>query len=467
MRIGLIGVNHRTAAVDFREKLALAAGEIEAAISVLRRRYPEVECVLLSTCNRTELYTVRPSHEPPTDDDLRHFLADCGGVSNAQLTAASIHHDQDGALHHLFRVSSGLESMVLGEPQILGQVKRAYELAVRCGTVGPVLHLAFQRAIATTKRLRHTTTIGIGRVSVGSVAVDLARQVFADFSDKTIVGLGAGEIAKTTLRHLLGLSPKRLWVSSRRLDRATALAEHLHLTGPGRGARHWEELGELLVEADIVVTSTGAREAIITVERFKPLLRRRRSRPLVLIDIAVPRDVQPQVGGLSNVYLYNIDDLQSVVASNYDQRCEQVERCEDEVASAVTAAMVRIRKQDLGQLVRRLRRRLHDIGADEQRRTAGKLAALPDAPGRQAIQNLFAQHTHRLINKILHLPLSQLDRRDADAPLSFYAAALRRLFRLDDPAQSSAEPSQEPAPVEEPAPAKSPSQKGTGVSTRT
>lgn len=445
MRILLLGLNHRTAPIELREKLAMSDDALGALHGELSRRYPTAEHVVLSTCNRFECYIARPSEDAPAIDELRALLAERTGVPLEQLTAASIHREQEEALRHLFRVGAGLDSMVVGEPQVLGQVKRAYDVAVSHESVGPVLHRVFQEALAAAKRVRTATGIGSGRVSVGSVAVDFARQVFEAFTDKTILGIGAGEMAKTTLRHLLDLRPHRLWLTNRSPQRAVELAGALGLAGDAGGPRHWEELDELLVEADVVLTSTGAAEPIVTVERFKPLARRRRNRPLFIIDMAVPRDVAPEVGAMSNVYLYNIDDLQTVMDAGADQRRDQVAECEAQLNEAVAACMRQVRHRDVGHLIRLLRQRLHDLGELEQQRTQRKLQSVADPETAEAINELLDEHTRRLVNKILHLPLSQLDQKhgEVEVPLGFYAAALRRLFDLDEH-DMPAPPSQRP-----------------------
>lgn len=432
MRLLMLGVNHRTASVEMREKLALATGDTEAMIETLRRDSPGVEAVPVSTCNRTEIYVAKPTHQPPNIDQLRALLAERGGVSPNDLAAMTIHREQDQALRHLFRVACGIDSMVLGETQVLGQVRRAYERATEFGGVGPVLHRAFQQALATAKRVRHETGIDAGRVSVASVAVDFARQIFSDFDDKTVLGIGAGEMAKTTLHRLQELKPRALWVVNRTTERAADLAEALHLTGPAGGVRAWDELEPLLVDADIVLTTTGSREPIVTADGFKPLLKKRRGRPLFIIDLAVPRDVDPAIGAMNNVYLYNIDDLQAVVARTHGQRTQEVDRCETMLTDAVRHCMTQIQSRDMGQLIRQLRSRLNDIGATERDRSLRKLVATQEDINPDALERVLNEHTHRLVNKILHLPLSQLDSDDISAPLGFYAAALRRLFDLDD-----------------------------------
>ncbi len=444
MRVLFTGINHRTAPVELRECFA-SAGDTGSHLEAFRTRFPGCECVIVSTCNRFELYAARPLHGKPKSDDLLTFLSERFGVPMGQVASASIHREQDQAVAHLFRVCCGLDSMVLGEPQVLGQVKRAYQTAAEAAAAGPVLHKVFQHAIATAKHARTETGIDAGRVSVGSVAADLARQVFADFADKTVLGIGAGEIAKLTLRHLMGLKPHRLWLVNRTHQNAQALAEAIHLPASIGGAQPWEQRDELLAEADIVVTCTGSTEPILTPQRFKPILKRRRYRPMFVIDLAMPRDASPELGSMTNVYLYNIDDLQSVVASSLGQRGDQAQACEQHVAAAVTACMSQITHADLGQLIQKLRDKLNELGRDERERTLKKLGQHPDP---QALDDALGEHTHRLINKILHLPLSQLNQHHSDAPLGFYAAAIRRLFDLDEDTGAKAGPAQ--APVKPP-----------------
>ena len=466
MRVLMLGVNHRTAPVELREKLALSGDQLEPALNDLRQRFPMVEFVVLSTCNRTEIYVARPTHQPPDDDALRRFLAQHAGLDDQQVQPATIFREQQEAVRHLFRVCAGLDSMVLGEPQILGQVRDAYQTATAAGCVGPVLNTVFQQALAAGKQVRRETGIGRGRTSVGSVAVDFARQIFDHFDDKTILGLGAGEMAKSMLHRLKNLDPHRLWLVNRSPQRALELADQLGLRSPRGGARPWDDLDELLIEADVVLTSTGSPQPILTRQRLKALKKRRRNRPLFVVDVAVPRDVEEAVGSLSNVYLYNIDDLRSVVDQSLESRGEAVQQCEQTINSLVRACMTQIQHRDLGHLIRELRGRLHEIGDIEQQRTARKLGAAAPTADPDALEELLDEPTHRVINKILHLPLSQMDRRDPDAPLAFYAAALRRLFRLDadatdgpsgagnPPAPSSPGPAEEPGDNPRPAPSR-------------
>jgi glutamyl-tRNA reductase len=432
MRLLMLGFNHRTAPLELREALAFDHDKAAAAIDDLRRLHPASECVLLSTCNRTELYIARPIHDPPTIDDLRRFVAEHTGVALQTVRSASIHREQDQAATHLFRVSVGLDSMVLGEPQILGQVKRAYERASERDAVGPILHRLFQGAITAAKQARTQTGIDQGRTSVSSVAVAFARNIFDHFNDKAVLAIGAGEMVKAALASLQREQPGRLMLVNRTHQRAIDLANALGIAGEQHGARAWDDLDRLLVEADIVVSCTGATQPIVTGERFKPLLKKRRGRPLFLLDLAVPRDIDPAVGAMRNVYLYNLDDLQRAVKATEQDRQELVARCEGLLQEHVDRCMGDIRHRDVGRLVKQLRERLHDIAKEEHGRTARKLAALNGEATPDGLQDLLEQHNHRLVNKILHLPLSQLDRRDPEANLGFYAAALRRLFDLQD-----------------------------------
>lgn len=428
MRVLFTGLNHRTAPVELRECFA-STDKTRAHLAALRSRFPACECVIVSTCNRFELYIARSRQGSPDADDMLTFLSEHFGVPMNRLTASAIHREQSQAVAHLFRVCCGLDSMVLGEAQVLGQVREAYKTAADCGAAGPVLHRVFQQAIATAKQARTLTGIDAGRVSVGSVAADLARQVFDDFTERTVLGIGAGEVAELTLRSMKALAPKRLWLVNRTQRNADELAQTIQLPADLGGVQPYEQLDELLVQADVVVTSTGSPEPILTPQRLKPVLKRRCSRPLCVIDLAVPRDAAAEIGSMTNLYLYNIDDLRSVVTHSLGHRGEEAASCENYIAPAVKACMNQIIHADLGQLIRKLRTKLHGIGDEEKQRTLKKLT---DANDPDAMELALNEHTQRLINKILHMPLNQLNQHNGNAPLGFYAGALRRLFDLQD-----------------------------------
>ncbi len=442
MRLTMLGLNHRTAPIELREHLALDDDALATLLARFRRDHPAAECVPLSTCNRTELYVAAPS--PPVERDLIERLAATAGIESARVADAVVRAHQHDAVRHLFRVSAGLDSMVLGETQILGQVKRAYESAIEHGTVGPVMHRVFQRAIATAKRCRTQTRLDAGRVSVASVAIDFARQVFEDFASKTVLGIGAGEMGKAALRRLGELRPGRVWLTNRSPARAAELAERLRLPPDRCAARPWDQLDDLLVEADIVIVSTAAAEPTLTAARLRALERRRQRRPMLIIDLGLPRNVEPAVGDLPEVYLYNLDDLQSVATDAAAQRQDRAAACEAIIDEAAHACLRQVQHHEVGRLIRELRHRLHAIGRHEQARTDRKAAATLSPHEQDAVRELVREHTHRVVNKILHLPLSRIDDRADDLPLGFYTDALRALFQIDANEPAATDPPNEP-----------------------
>ena len=398
---------------------------------MVREQGGGAEVVVLSTCNRTEIYRAVEVEDGFDAEVLQGWWAGACGVGRDHVAAVSVAARGEGAVRHLFGVAAGLESMVLGEPQVLGQVRAAYRRAEEEGTVGPILHRVFQQAIAASKRVRCETGIDSGRVSVGSIAVAYARRIFERFDDKTVVAIGAGQAAKLTLRHLVGVRPGRLWIVNRSARRARALAGSLGIEGGDGMFRGLGELDGLLVEADIVLSGTSSREPILTRALMEGVCARRRHRPIYVIDTAVPRDVEPSVGQIEDVYLYNMDDLQSVARQTHDERAGHAGRCRVLVDEAVRKCVLDVRHSELGRVVRHLRQKLHRLGDAENERTRRRLLALDSADRDGALRGLLSDHTRRLINKILHEPLSRLDPGRADEQLGFYAAAIRALFDVD------------------------------------
>lgn len=446
MRLVMVGLNHRTAELSLREQAARSLGEGDRIGEALKRVFPEIEVIALATCNRIEIYIARPTDEPPTGDQLADWLVEQAGVDDAMLRSSLIQREQDQAATHLFRVATGLDSMVLGEPQILGQVRRAYDGARAGGRVGSMLHKLFQEAINAAKRVRSEAGLDAFEASVGAAAVRFSRGVFDHFDDKTILAIGAGEIVKSAVKRFAALDPKRIRMVNRTLATAQSLADSLKLD-IGECVRPWDDLDACLTEADVVVTGTGASDPVLTRQRMRRVVKARRRRPLLILDIALPRDVEPGVGSLANVYLYNLDDLQGAVDAEARQKRQQTEQAAQMIHEAVASCMAQIHHRDIGQLIAALRRKLHDVGEAERRRTCSRLAsASPDQ-----LEKIVDQHTQRVINKILHMPLSQLDQKNPEAPLGFYAAALRRLFDLEhDPTESQANVNAPSDPPREP-----------------
>jgi glutamyl-tRNA reductase len=314
---------------------------------------------------------------------------------------------------------------VVGETQILGQVKTAFELAQSAGTVGRHLNDLFQRALRVAKCVQ-ATGITAGRLSVGSAAVDLARQMFAHFQDKTVMMVGAGEMGELTLVHLLETNPGRLWVTNRTDERAVALAQRLRREhGVEAEVVPYAEWIDRLAETDVLISSTGSHEPILTAKSFAAIPKRRAYRPILLIDIAVPRDIEPAVAEDESVFLYNIDDLQTVTEKNLNQRREAVGRCQEIVEAAVLIYVRSLDRQDIGPLVAALRQRFLSVGQQEYERLEPKLTSA-SAHDRVLIQHML----HRVVQKLLHEPVHHLSSHADGGESQVYADTLRTLFNL-------------------------------------
>jgi len=428
MRTLVVGCNHRSATVAQRERIAFSESQVPRALEQLKHQFPAAEAVLISTCNRTELYVARPLQDRPRIDDLMQFIAHARNVNLAEFASSFYCFEDLQAVRHLFRMASSLDSMVLGESQILGQARTALEIARSAGTAGKTLESLFQQAFATAKTIHTTTGIATGRLSVGSTAVDLARQIFSGFDDKTVLMVGAGEMGKLTLTHLLSTRPKRLCLANRTDARAVELAERLaRQHGVAAEPVPWSRWLDQLAEADVVITCTGASEPILTAGEFAPIPERRKYRPLLIIDIAVPRDVDPAaVAGHDSVFLYNIDDLQVVTEATLAQREQAITRCHEIIESAVVEVAQQRSPQQIGPLIEALRRRFSDVGQRELERMLPKLdAASPHD------RELIEQMLHRVTQKLLHDPLQLLSTSPADGATQVYADTLRALFDLD------------------------------------
>lgn len=406
-----------------REKLAASGDLLRYTLENYRAHFPDAEGVLLSTCNRVELYTARPLRAEPSPETAANFLAEIHHLTPADVTPHLYHFQDRQMVEHLFSVASSLDSMVIGETQILSQVKQAYQAACELHTAGKpggTFHALFQRALAAAKEVHDSTSLSSGRVSVASVAVDLARGVFDSFSDKTVLCIGAGKMATLMLTHMKELAPKKLLITNRSPEKAQALAQEFC----GQSAP-MDQLDALLTEADIVLSSTGAEHAVITAERFKQLLKPRRYRPVVMVDIAVPRDIEPAVGKLNNVYLYNVDDLQRVVAETHGKRDVAVEQSHDLLHRHVDEFVHWFGARDVGPIVRALYERSHDIA---RRELDDLVARSPDMTDEQKKE--LERTLHRVIGKILHAPVTQLTHQAEASARPMLAAAILKLFEL-------------------------------------
>jgi glutamyl-tRNA reductase len=422
-RLLLLGLNHTTAPLEVRERLAFDAQQYRRAISSLREKFPESETVIVSTCNRVEMYVARALHGHPRSEEMTEFLGDFHGVAYDDFRPHLYELSERDVVKHLFSVTASLDSMVLGENQILGQVRDAYDVAREMNATGPWLNPLFQRAIAAGKEVMHTTSLGGGSVSIAGVAVGYAKRIFDHFDDKTVLCVGAGKMAAIALRGFAALKPKQLIVCSRDIEKAKEVAREFNGIGAG-----FDTLDEQLALADIVITSTGASHPIITRSRFESVLKQRRYRPIFIIDIAVPRDVEASVGELEHVYLYNLDDLQQAIVGTHSQRNQSLDAARAIVAKHVDEFVLWHRKREMGPLIDQLYQRLHKMAAEEAGRTINQLPNLGEDE-KSHLRDL----ARRIVNKLLHDPVNTL--RDNDkmhAPTAQYLHAIERMFKLNE-----------------------------------
>lgn len=418
----VVGLSHRTTPIAVRERLALAGDRLHEAVSRIQATDPVGETMVLSTCNRVEIYAVRSTAD--TDNEelsrlIRDALSDIGGAEVVQHLHTAMDRQ---AVRHLFRVAASLDSLVVGEPHILGQFKEAVRVAEQEHALGPTLHAAVRCALHVAKRVRTETGIGTGHASVPTVAVTLAKQIFDDLAKRRALLVGAGEMAETAAR-LLARDGAKLAVVNRSAERAERLAKQV-----GGRPRPWSELEAALVQADIVITSTASERHVITREQLRAVRRARRGRSLFLIDIAVPRDVDPSVHDLDNVYLYDIDDLNQVVSQTLGDRAAEAERAEAIVKAEAVQFEVRHAQRAMDPVIVGLRSRTRELlDAELGRSLKGKLKHLSDGD-RAALEVML----DAAVNRLLHEPTTRL-KALANRPVGqVYAQTLSRLFALDE-----------------------------------
>ena len=425
MKVQLVGCSHHASAVNVRERLAFTPQQVEEALVQLRLRFPQTEAVLLSTCNRVELYTATENASlAPSHHEVAEFMAAYHGLRLFDVFDDLFERTGDDAILHLFTVAAGLDSMVLGEPQILSQVKQAYDLACLRNCAGPLTHSVFQAALRTAKRVTRETEISRKRVSIPSVAVaDLACQFFERFDDKRVLVIGAGEMGQETLRYLADVGVCDVVVINRRLERAERLAQEWN----GRPAP-WERLLDELTEADLVVSTTGADRPIVTLDDYLRVEEARYQRPLFILDLAIPRDFDAAIDehGL-NVYLYSIDDLQQACEHNRKERERELPKAIAIVEEEAAAFMADLNRRATGPIIHRLKQGMQQPKDDELRRLFNKLPELNDRE-RAEIERSF----DRLINKLLHPPLESLRDESQNGSPHALLDALKRLFQLKD-----------------------------------
>jgi glutamyl-tRNA reductase len=423
MHLLAVGCSYRTTEVAVRERLAFNGEQLPRALEELEARYG-CEAVILSTCNRVELYLARSDVKVAPDVDLvAEFLAEFHRLPAREVRPHLYHHDNADAVRHLFRVAASLDSMLVGEGQIVGQVKRAYEVAKAHAAVGAVLHPLFQHALATAKRVRTETGIARGHVSVSSAAVDYVRQVFERFDDKTVLVIGAGKMGELTLRHLGALKPRRIFVVNRSPDKAQSVAQ-----GCGGRAVPWEQLDDVLARADIILSTTGAPEPVVTRARWERILPQRTGGPVVILDIAVPRDFDPAIHDGDRSCLFNIDDLKRIRDQTLRARLRHVAPAEAIVEQEQKRFLSDWARRRNGPIIARLRQ---DLEAKRQAivsQLLGRLnGKLTDA------ETAYVEGAFRLLqNQFLHGPISALAEEPQEGGRHTLLEALRKLFRLQE-----------------------------------
>src|SRR4051812_5718139 len=416
MRLSLLGVNHRTAPVEIRERFAIPESRLAEATERLAH-FPGVdEGMIVSTCNRVELLVSSVNGRT----DLRRFLCDYFKTDVSPYEQHLYEFQEREAVRHLFRVAASLDSMIVGEPQILGQVKEAYAVARGVGAIHSNLNAVLTRAFAVAKRVRHETQVGSSAVSVASVAVELAKKIFGSLEGKHVFLVGAGKMSELAARHLLAHGAGSIFVANRTHDRAVELAGRFQ----GEAIR-FDQLHDTADRADIVISSTGAPHAIFRREHGLQFLQRRKNRPMFFIDIAVPRDVDPEMNKVDGIFVYDIDDLQSVVASHLTDRKSEAERAEQIVEAEVDKCLARFNEQEIVPTIVSLQEQIETIRQAEIDRARGPLGAL--SPEQElAVDSL----TKAIVNKILHTPITTLKTAAREAESATLEDTIRRLFNL-------------------------------------
>ncbi len=421
MKLLITGVSHKTAPVEVRERLAFREETLAAALADLKSREGVAEAVILSTCNRVEITLTADDRVDP-EAIVDSFLEEHKHVQPDAIAPHVYRHEGREAIHHLFRVAASLDSMVVGEPQILGQLKTAYAAAKDCGAVCGWLDGLMTRAFNVAKRVRSETGIGQMAVSVSYAAVELARKIFGTLNNRTIMIVGAGKMSELAARHLRRSGASHVFVTNRTHERAVEMAQLFQGTPV-----EYTRFVSMLPEVDIVITSSGAPHYILHKEEMQRVRAARRNKPMFLIDIAVPRNIEPSVNDLDNIFLYDIDDLQEVVNANLRERMKEADHAEDLVAEEVDRMMARLKVAEVTPLIVGLQEQLEQIRTGEIekiRRRFGPFTGTQE----EAIEAL----TRAIINKIAHGPISELRNHAGRPEGAHVVAAIRKAFHLQD-----------------------------------
>ncbi len=421
MNLIIVGLNHKTSPVEIREKLSFPADTISEPLIKLTNHYGLNEAVVLSTCNRVEVLAITGDMEKGVWQ-VKRFLSDYHNIPLEKLDEHLYSHCGEEAVKHLFRVASGLDSMVMGEPQILGQVKDSYGYAVQHNTAGVVVNKLYHKAFQVAKRIRTETKIGESAVSISFAAVELARKIFGNLTGHTVMLLGAGEMAELAARHLMSNGVREIMVANRTYEKAIELVK-----GFGGTAIMFREFPHYLKNADIVIASTGSPDFIIKPDQVREVMRERKQKPMFIIDISVPRNIDPLVNNIDNAYVYNVDDLQGVVQANLQERSKEAGAAEGIIVEEIEKFYRWIKSLDVVPTIIALRQCCDGIRKAELNKAVQSLGNLSEKD-RQVLDAM----TSAIVNKILHHPVTHLKKESSRIEGDLYIDTVRRLFDLEN-----------------------------------
>ena len=418
MKIFVVGLNHKVADVEVREKLAFNGPKLEEGLMRFRE-LPEIqEAIILSTCNRVELYA-NVNDAAKASESVKTFLAEFHNINRTSLDTALYIYDDISAVRHVFRVASSLDSMVVGEPQILGQLKDAFDLALSKKTTGILLNRLMKKAISVAKRVRTETRIAENAVSISFAAVELAKKIFTNLSTRVFMLLGAGEMAELAAKHLISNGVKEVLVSNRTFERACELAEEFH----GRPVR-FEDFIQEMVRTDIIICSTGAPHYILTKTQMHKVMKERKQRQVFIIDISVPRNIDPEINDLDNVYLYNVDDLQGVVDSNMFERQKEAQKAENIIAEEIETFLKWLASLDSVPTIIALREKAEEVRKEELDKLFHKIQGIGEKE-KEAIEYMATA----IMNKLIHPPTAAL--KEDSENKDILVATIKRLYGIE------------------------------------
>ncbi|MBI3377682.1 MAG: glutamyl-tRNA reductase [Nitrospirae bacterium] len=418
MNILIVGLNHKTADVDIRERLAFNGQKLEEGLQRIKTLPDVKEAVILSTCNRVEIYAA-VTNAAAAHEAIKNFISEFHGIDRSALETSLYAYEDINAVRHVFRVASSLDSMIVGEPQILGQIKDAFDFSLQKKTTGILLNKLMKKTISVAKRIRTETKIAENAVSISFAAVELAKKIFTDLSTKSFMLLGAGDMAELAARHLMSSGVKDVLVANRTYESGEKLAKEFN----GRAVRFDDFIHEM-VHTDIVICSTGASKYVLMKEQMQKVMKERRHKPVFIIDISVPRNIDPSINDIDNVYLYDVDDLHGIVDTNKLERQKEAEKAEGIIAEEIETFQKWLASLDSVPTVVALRNRADAVKKEEIEKLLNKLPALGEKE-KEAVEYM----ANAIINKLIHPPTAALKEDSEDKDILI--AAIRKLYGLD------------------------------------